>query len=103
MSAPRIRRPRIGIRTIKHPCVQDPADPRYRNIGEDVVEMMENDPADWSKVGAKSHPPRRANDWHRLRQDLLWACSLAVILYSIWVLIHVASMGTIGVRCMFGT
>ena len=31
------------------------------------------------------------------------ACSLLVLLYSIAVLTHVAAMGTIGVRCMFGT
>ncbi|MFI5454806.1 MAG: sigma 54-interacting transcriptional regulator [Isosphaerales bacterium] len=30
-------------------------------------------------------------------------CSLLVILYSVAVLTHVAWMGTIGVRCMFGT
>ena len=30
-------------------------------------------------------------------------CSLGVILYSIAVLTHVARMGSIGVRCMFGT
>ena len=30
-------------------------------------------------------------------------CSLGVLLYSIAVLGHVASMGSIGVRCMFGT
>jgi hypothetical protein len=30
-------------------------------------------------------------------------CSVAVILYSIAVLTHIAWMGTIGVRCMFGT
>jgi hypothetical protein len=31
------------------------------------------------------------------------ACSLGVILYSIAVLSHIAWMGTIGTRCMFGT
>ncbi len=31
------------------------------------------------------------------------ACSLAVMIYSLAVLVHVAWMGTIGVRCMFGT
>ena len=30
-------------------------------------------------------------------------CSLLVIFYSVAVLTHVAWMGTIGVRCMFGT
>ena len=34
----------------------------------------------------------------------LWVgCSLCVVLYSIAVLAHVANMGSIGVRCMFGT
>jgi transcriptional regulator with GAF, ATPase, and Fis domain len=31
------------------------------------------------------------------------ACSFVVLIYSVAVLTHVASMGTIGVRCMFGT
>ncbi len=31
------------------------------------------------------------------------ACSLVVLGYSVAVLVHVATMGTIGVRCMFGT
>jgi transcriptional regulator with GAF, ATPase, and Fis domain len=31
------------------------------------------------------------------------ACSFLVLIYSVWVLTHVATMGTIGVRCMFGT
>ncbi len=31
------------------------------------------------------------------------ACSVGVLVYSLAVLIHVASMGTIGVRCMFGS
>ena len=30
-------------------------------------------------------------------------CSLLVLIYSVAVLTHVAWMGTIGVRCMFGT
>ena len=30
-------------------------------------------------------------------------CSLGVILYSFVVLLHVARMGSIGVRCLFGT
>src|SRR5579883_3481742 len=39
-----------------------------------------------------------------LRERAWWtACSLVVIGYSLWVLAHVAWMGTIGVRCMFGT
>jgi transcriptional regulator with GAF, ATPase, and Fis domain len=38
--------------------------------------------------------------WLRI---LCLACSLAVLFYSVMVLVHVAWMGTIGVRCMFGT
>jgi hypothetical protein len=39
-----------------------------------------------------------------LRERVAWtACSIVVLCYSIWVLIHVARMGTIGVRCMFDT
>ena len=35
---------------------------------------------------------------------VLWmGCSLGVLLYSIAVLTHVARMGSIGVRCLFGT
>src|SRR5206468_3951514 len=34
---------------------------------------------------------------------LCLACSAGVLLYSVMVLTHVAWMGTIGVRCMFGT
>src|SRR5690242_18167973 len=42
--------------------------------------------------------------WQRSVLRVLWmGCSLGVILYSISVLSHVAWMGTIGVRCMFGT
>ena len=34
----------------------------------------------------------------------IWmACSFLVLIYSVAVLTHVAAMGTIGVRCMFGT
>ena len=38
--------------------------------------------------------------WLRI---LCLACSAGVLLYSVMVLMHVAWMGTIGVRCMFGT
>ncbi len=42
--------------------------------------------------------------WRPWRERLLWtACSVLVLSYSVWVLRHVATMGTIGVRCMFGT
>jgi len=40
--------------------------------------------------------------WARLRL-LYLACSIAVLGYSAMVLVQVAWMGTIGVRCMFGT
>ena len=38
-----------------------------------------------------------------LLQTLWIGCTLAVLVYSIAVLTHVATMGTIGVRCLFGT
>ena len=40
--------------------------------------------------------------WTWLR-TLCLGCSAVVLLYSVMVLMHVAWMGTIGVRCMFGT
>ncbi len=41
---------------------------------------------------------------HRTLLRTFWmACSLGVILYSVAVLTHIAWMGTIGARCMFGT
>jgi transcriptional regulator with GAF, ATPase, and Fis domain len=44
------------------------------------------------------------SSWQRTLWRALWVgCSLCVILYSIAVLTHVARMGSIGVRCMFGT
>jgi transcriptional regulator with GAF, ATPase, and Fis domain len=44
------------------------------------------------------------SSWSRTLSRGLWVgCSLCVILYSIAVLTHVALMGSIGVRCMFGT
>jgi hypothetical protein len=44
------------------------------------------------------------SSWRRTLWRVLWvSCSLCVILYSIAVLTHVARMGSIGVRCMFGT
>ena len=44
------------------------------------------------------------SSWRRTLWRALWmGCSLGVILYSIAVLTHVARMGSIGVRCMFGT
>ena len=48
------------------------------------------------------HSPRLR--WRGALERAFWTgCSLGVILYSVWVLSHVAWMGTIGVRCMFGT
>ena len=38
--------------------------------------------------------------WLRI---LCLGCSAGVLFYSVMVLMHVAWMGTIGVRCMFGT
>ena len=44
------------------------------------------------------------SSWRRTTLRVLWmGCSLGVLLYSIAVLTHVARMGSIGVRCMFGT
>ena len=44
------------------------------------------------------------SSWRRTFLRTLWmGCSLLVLLYSVAVLTHVAWMGTIGVRCMFGT
>jgi transcriptional regulator with GAF, ATPase, and Fis domain len=44
------------------------------------------------------------SSWRRTLLRTLWmGCSLAVLIYSIAVLTHVEWMGTIGVRCMFGT
>jgi transcriptional regulator with GAF, ATPase, and Fis domain len=44
------------------------------------------------------------SSWRRSVLRTVWmGCSLLVILYSVAVLTHVAWMGTIGVRCMFGT
>jgi transcriptional regulator with GAF, ATPase, and Fis domain len=44
------------------------------------------------------------SSWRRTLLRTLWmGCSLAVLIYSIAVLTHVTWMGTIGVRCMFGT
>ena len=40
--------------------------------------------------------------WTWLR-TLCLGCSAGVLFYSVMVLMHVAWMGTIGVRCMFGT
>ena len=42
--------------------------------------------------------------WPRRLVRVFWlGCSLLALLYSVAVLAHVAGMGTIGVRCMFGT
>jgi hypothetical protein len=85
---------------------------------------MEKLPADREKVSEPTLPPRvvvstpgrgrwvaretlhatlgssRSRTWLR---GLCLACSVGVLIYSVMVLTHVAWMGTIGVRCMFGT
>lgn len=44
------------------------------------------------------------SSWHRTVWRGVWVgCSAFVLLYSVAVLTHVARMGSIGVRCMFGT
>src|SRR5262249_27610471 len=40
---------------------------------------------------------------HSFANAVVWAMALAVFLYSIGVLVRVAWMGDIGVRCVFGT
>ncbi|WP_165069595.1 sigma 54-interacting transcriptional regulator [Paludisphaera rhizosphaerae] len=60
----------------------------------------------WINGGSR---PKRAQGWGWLRER--WAglrlfyaiCSVGVLAYSAMVLFQVAWMGTIGVRCMFGT
>ena len=84
---------------------------------------MEKFPAERGKGGEPSRPawtgppPARTrwprNDSLHATLGLSWsraglrilclACSAGVLLYSVMVLTHVAWMGTIGVRCMFGT
>ena len=59
----------------------------------------------WTRVrqGSATFGPVRT-PWRRTMLRMLWmGCSLLVLLYSVAVLTHVAWMGTIGVRCMFGT
>jgi transcriptional regulator with GAF, ATPase, and Fis domain len=59
----------------------------------------------WRRVrlGSATLGPVRTQ-WRRATLRVLWVgCSLLVLLYSVAVLTHVAGMGTIGVRCMFGT
>ena len=58
----------------------------------------------WSKGLARSAAVRSVSPRRRTLVRLGWmACSLLVLIYSLAVLTHVAAMGTIGVRCMFGT
>lgn len=48
--------------------------------------------------GGRNYP------WRGVLERAFWTvCSVGVIAYSVLVLTHVATMGTIGVRCMFGT
>ena len=56
------------------------------------------------KAGPRSASTNRVSPGRRNLTRLVWmACSLVVLFYSVAVLTHVAGMGTIGVRCMFGT
>src|SRR5262249_13347076 len=42
--------------------------------------------------------------WRRSLVRAIWlGCSLGALVYSMLVITHVREMGTIGVRCMFGT
>ena len=55
------------------------------------------------RLGSATLGPVRTQ-WRRTTLRVLWmGCSFLVLLYSVAVLTHVAGMGTIGVRCMFGT
>jgi transcriptional regulator with GAF, ATPase, and Fis domain len=59
----------------------------------------------WTRVrsGSATLDPVRIQ-WRRTMLRVLWmGCSFLVLVYSVAVLTHVAGMGTIGVRCMFGT
>ncbi len=64
---------------------------------------------DWRQAAvALTRTRGRSRFWdrrggERLLRVLWMGCSLAVILYSVAVLTHVAWMGSIGVRCLFGT
>ncbi|MDG3007131.1 sigma 54-interacting transcriptional regulator [Paludisphaera mucosa] len=53
-------------------------------------------------VGANKAPSWLGERWAGLRLFYL-TCSVAVVLYSTMVLFQMVWMGTIGVRCMFGT
>ena len=59
----------------------------------------------WTSPGiTKSNRYPGRSPWRRRLVRAFWlGCSLGALLYSIAVLGHVAGMGTIGVRCMFGT
>src|SRR5271169_4193447 len=59
----------------------------------------------WGSTRARtSGRVNRRSRWHRVLLRTLWmGFSIGVLLYSLAVLAHVAWMGTIGVRCLFGT
>ena len=57
-----------------------------------------------SKGALRSSSTRGVSPRRRTVVRAVWmGCSFLVLVYSIAVLTHVAAMGTIGVRCMFGT
>ena len=56
----------------------------------------------WPEAAEGGEASWIAEQWAGLRV-LFLVGSIAVLLYSVMVLAHVAYMGTIGVRCMFGT
>ncbi len=61
----------------------------------DIRGKLRRQPKGYSTLGSS---------WRRTLLRGLWmGCSVGVLLYSIAVLTHVARMGSIGVRCMFGT
>jgi transcriptional regulator with GAF, ATPase, and Fis domain len=54
--------------------------------------------------GGESLHATLGSSWSRAwLRGICLACSVGVLSYSVMVLVHVAWMGTIGVRCMFGT
>src|SRR5205807_9873934 len=58
----------------------------------------------WSKISYSEPTAARRLRWRRSLVRVFWlGCALGALLYSALVFFHVARMGTIGVRCMFGT
>ncbi|MGC8642487.1 MAG: sigma 54-interacting transcriptional regulator [Isosphaeraceae bacterium] len=54
-------------------------------------------------AGEALHATLGASSRRTWQRTLCLACSVIVLFYSVMVLVHVAWMGTIGVRCLFGT